>query len=273
MPGLGWLDVSEIDFNALLLLEPLHAAYLAGRQPSEAMGTALTAHPAVRWYLVHIHPPIQAYIDSCLALAQPDLAPEALRTAEVAVLDSMHDWLIYVLNPDRYDQLAFLGWDDRSLLGMADFRDKIVLDIGSGTGRLAFTVAPYARAVYAVEPVANLRRFLWHKRTRLGMKNVYPSDGTLIQIPFPADFADILMAGHVFGEDFDAEYSEMARVVKHGGMILLHPGTNATQDDQAHPFLTSKGFEFDTFEEPGDGLKRKYWKTIHKPIQHKEHTL
>jgi hypothetical protein len=72
MPGLGWLDVSEIDFNALLLLEPLHAACLAGRQPSEAMGTALAAHPAVRWYLGHIHPPIQAYIDGCLALAQPD---------------------------------------------------------------------------------------------------------------------------------------------------------------------------------------------------------
>lgn len=272
MPGLGWLDVSEINFNALLLLEPLHAAYLTQRQPSEAMGTALAAHPAVHWYLLHIHPPIQAYIDGCLALAQPDPGPETLRAAEVAVLDSMHDWLIYILDPNRYNQLAFLGWDDQSLLGMADFSDKIVLDIGSGTGRLAFTVAPYASAVYAVEPVANLRRFLWHKSAHLGLDNVYPSDGKLTQIPFQADFADILMAGHVFGEDFDAEYTEMARVVKHGGMILLHPGTNATQDDEAHHFLITKGFEYDTFEEPGDGLKRKYWKTVHKPIQHKEYT-
>jgi SAM-dependent methyltransferase len=266
MPGLGWLDVSEIDFNTLLLLEPLHAAYMAGRQPSKAMGTALAAHPAVCWYLGHIHPPIQAYIDGCLALAQPDPAPEALREAEVVVLDSMHDWLIYVLNPERYDQLAFLGWDDRSLLGMADFSEKIVLDIGSGTGRLAFTVAPYAQTIFAVEPVANLRRFLWHKRASLGLNNVYPSDGELTQIPFPANFADILMAGHVFGEDFDAEYSEMARVVKHGGMILLHPGTNAQSEDDAHQFLIKKGFEFDTFDEPGDGLKRKYWITVHKTL-------
>lgn len=272
MPGLGWLDVSDIDFNALLLLEPLHAACMTQRQPSETMGTALAAHPAVRWYLGHIHPPIQAFIDGCLDLAQPDPAPEALRMAEVAVMDSMHDWLIYVLEPEHYDQLPFLGWDDESLLGMADFRDKIVLDIGSGTGRLAFTVAPLARAVYAVEPVANLRRFLWRKRARLGLDNVYPSDGTLTQIPFPENFAAILMAGHVFGEDFDAEYSEMARVVKHGGMILLHPGTNAVHDDDAHHYLVTHGFKYETFEEPADGLKRKYWKTLHKPIQHKEHT-
>jgi SAM-dependent methyltransferase len=266
MPGLGWLDVSEINFNALLLLEPLHAAYLAGRQASQAMGTSLAAHPAVRWYLVQIHPPIQSFIDGCLALAQRDPAPKALRDAELAVLNSMHDWLIYILDPERYDQLAFLGWVDQSLLGMADFRDKIVLDIGSGTGRLAFTVAPLARAVYAVEPVANLRRFLWHKRARLGLENVYPSDGTLTQIPFPVNFADILMAGHVFGEDFDAEYNEMIRVVKHSGMILLHPGTNAQSEDDAHQFLITKGFDFNTFDEPGDGLKRKYWKTVHKPF-------
>jgi SAM-dependent methyltransferase len=272
MTGLGWLDVSEIDFNALLLLEPLQAACLLERQPSEAMGTALAAHPTVCWYLGQIHPPIQTYLDGCLDLAQSDPTLESLREAEVTVLDSMHDWLIYVLDPNRYDQLAFLGWDDRSLLGMADFRDKIVLDIGSGTGRLAFTVAPYAHTVYAVEPVANLRRFLWHKRARLGLENIYPSDGTLTQIPFPEDFADILMAGHVFGGDFDAEYSEMARVVKHGGMVLLHPGTNAVHDDDPHHYLVTQGFKYDTFEEPGDGLKRKYWKTIHKPIQHKEHT-
>ena len=262
MSGLGWLDVSEINFNTLLLLEPLHAAYLAERQPSAAMGAALAAHPAVRWYLGQIHPPMHAYIEECLALAAEDPSPPALRTAELAVLDSMHDWLIYLLDPAQYDRLAFLAWDDRSLLDMADFTGKVVLDVGAGTGRLAFTVAPLAQAVYAVEPVANLRRFLWHKRAQLGLDNVYPSDGRITQLPFPDGFADIVMAGHVFGEDCDAEYHEMARVVRDGGMILLHPGTNARDEDDAHAYLVSQGFEFDTFEEPGQGLKRKYWKTV-----------
>jgi SAM-dependent methyltransferase len=267
MPGLGWLDVSDLDFNVLLLLEPLHVACLAQRQPDEAMGTALAAHPAVAWYLKQIHPPIQTYLARCMALSNPQPTPKQLRQAELDILDSMHDWLIYVLDPTKYDQLAFLNWDDSSLLSMADFSDKVVLDIGSGTGRLAFTVASFARAVYAVEPVANLRRFLWAKRAQLGVENVFPIDGILTQIPFENNFADILMAGHVFGEEFDAEYNEMVRVVRDGGLILLHPGTNATHDDDAHHFLISKGFEFEIFEEPGDGFKRKYWQTVHKPHQ------
>jgi ubiquinone/menaquinone biosynthesis C-methylase UbiE len=172
--------------------------------------------------------------------------------------------LIYVLNPARYDQLDFLNWDDASLLEMADFRHKIVLDIGSGTGRLAFAVAPIAKVVYAIEPVANLRAYLWEKRSRLGMDNVYPIDGKIDQIPFPDNFTDILITGHVFGEHPLEEYQEMQRVVRDGGMIILHPGTNAKSENEAHRFLLAEGFEFSTFTEPDDGLKRKYKKVIHK---------
>lgn len=264
MANLDWLDVNDIDFNALLLLEPLHIHYLAEQKPTQALGTALSRHPAVRWYLEHKHPPIADLIDQCLSLAKPNPSQEALRQAELEVLAGMQDWLIYLLAPERYDHLAFLAWDDTSLLSMADFRDKIVLDIGSGTGRLAFTVAPVAKVVYAVEPVANLRRYLWQKRTKMKINNLYPIDGTITQIPFPENFADILMAGHVFGEHPEQEYHEMLRVVPEGGLILLHPGTNANSEDEAHHYLIAQGFEFDHFEEPGEGLKRKYWKTIHK---------
>jgi SAM-dependent methyltransferase len=264
MSSLGWLEVSEVPFNALLLLEPLHVRYIAMREPDKNMGTALKAHPAVQWYLEQIFPPIHDYIQKCLVLGDDHPSAHELRKSELAVLDSMHDWLIYVLDPEKYDQLEFLTWEDSSLLGLADFTDAVVIDIGSGTGRLAFAVAPQASVVYALEPVANLRRFLWAKRDMLVLNNVYPIDGSIEQIPFPENITDIVMAGHVFGDDFDREYLEMYRVVRDGGMILLHPGTNAESDDEAHHFLIGKGFEFDTFIEPGDGQKRKYWKTIHK---------
>jgi ubiquinone/menaquinone biosynthesis C-methylase UbiE len=259
------MDVSEVSFNAILLLEPLHIEYLATLEPDAQMGTALKANPAVDWYMRQIHPPCSEYIDRCLALAQDDPNPEELRKAEIAVLDKIQDWLVYALDPDRYDKQPFLSWDDASLLGMADYKDKVVIDIGSGTGRLAFVVASVASTVYAVEPVANLRRYLWKKREELGFDNVFPLDGTITQIPLPDDFADIVMSGHVYGDDPAAEYHEMARVTREGGLVILHPGTHAgSEQNKAHQYLLKQGFEFDTFEEPRDGTKRKYWKTIHK---------
>lgn len=265
MPGLeSWMDVTEVSFNVLLLFEPVQIEYMATREPDPVMGTALKAHSAVDWYLRQIHPPISQYLDRCLDLAIQDANPERIRQSEIEILERYRDWVVYAVKPERYDQLPFHGWDDGSLLGMADFKQKVVIDIGSGTGRLAFAVAPIANTVYAVEPVANLRRFIWKKREDLGMDNVFPLDGTITQIPLPDDFADIVMSGHVFGDDPPAEVAEMTRVTRDGGMILLHPGTNANTEQEAHRYLVEQGFEFATFEEPGDGKKHKYWKTIHK---------
>ncbi|MDY6872989.1 MAG: class I SAM-dependent methyltransferase [Chloroflexota bacterium] len=265
MSPLDWMDVSEVSFNAMLLLERIQIEYIATLEPDAQMGTALKANPAVDWYLRQMHEPCGAYIDRCLEMAQEDPAPEDVRKAEVSVLNRFQDWLVYALDPEEYDRQPFLSWDDASLLGMADYKDKIVIDIGAGTGRLAFLVAPVASTVYAVEPVANLRRFLWEKREELGFDNVFPLDGTITQIPLPEDFADIVMSGHVFGDHPAAEYEEMVRVTRDGGLIILHPGTHAGQDqNKTHQYLLKQGFEFDTFEEPRDGTKRKYWKTIHK---------
>ncbi len=99
MVPLGWLDVTQISFTALLLLEPVHAEALKECEPNPQMGTALKANPSVEWYLRKIHPPIGDFIDRCLEMANPNPTPSERRQAEIDVMDSMHDWLIYVLDP------------------------------------------------------------------------------------------------------------------------------------------------------------------------------
>ena len=187
--------------------------------------------------------------------------PEQIRQAELKILNTINDLLVYVVDPTIYDAQPFLGWDSDELRKLTDFNGKIVIDIGSGTGRLVFVAAESASVVFAVELANNLRRYIKQKAQELKLPNVYPVDGLITDLPFPAGFSDITMGGHVFGENPGAEYAEMMRVTKSGGMLILCPGSSLT-DTKAHEFLASHGFSWSVFEEPKDGMKRKYWKQV-----------
>ena len=130
--------------------------------------------------------------------------------------------------------------------------------MGAGTGRLALVAAKTARVVYCVDPVNNLRNYLKLKAKDQGINNVYIVDGLIEEIPFEEDFADVIVAGHVVGGDVKVEIAEMLRVVKAGGQIILCPGNN-DEDNDTHKYLVKKGFSWSRFEQPRDGVKRKYW--------------
>lgn len=259
---LNWMDVSDLSFNTVLLLEQVQLSWLPGWMPEPEMAVALQANPVVAWYMRHKCPSIAGWVDRMLA-APPGGAPDPaeVRRAEVAVLQSMMDLVVYAVDPAIYDAQPFLGWDSEELLSITSFAGKVVIDVGAGTGRLALTVADRAQAVFAVEPVANLRAYLMRKVRAQGWRNVYVLDGLITQIPFPEGTADVTMGGHVFGDNPEAEFREMRRVTKQGGMIILCPG-NPDKDNDTHNFLLAQGFAWARFEEPGDGWKRKYWHRV-----------
>lgn len=259
--GLNWMDVSEVSFNTFLLMERVQLQWLVSWLPKRECGIALSAHPAVAWYFKHKCPETASWVDAVIAAAPRGLSHEEVRSAEKTVLASCNDMVVYAIDPTVYDAQPFLKWDSNELLSTADFRGKTVLDIGSGTGRLALTVAGLARTVYAVEPVANLRRYVMEKAQAAGHTNVYAVDGLLTQIPFSDAFADITMAGHVFGDDPEEEIAEAERVTKPDGMVIGCPG-NGNADNAMHEAFLAHGYEWSSFEQPRDGIKRKYWKTM-----------
>ena len=175
----------------------------------------------------------------------------------------MTDLVVYAVDPAVYDAQPFLRWDTNELMSMADFTGKTVIDVGAGTGRLTLPVAEKASTVFAVEPVANLRAYLKKKAHARGLENIYPVDGLITEIPFPEGTADVTMGGHVFGDNLNAEYTELLRVTKVGGKIILCPG-NADTDNETHAFLIARGYEWSRFEEPHEGWKRKYWRRVEK---------
>ena len=256
-----WIDVSDLSFNSLLLLERVQLSWFPGWVSERELGIALRANPAVEWYVRHKCPDIAGWLDSLMADADQLGGPVSVREAEEAVMREIDDLLVYVIDPSLYDARPFLGWDSRELTDLVDFSGKTVIDVGSGTGRLALVAAPNAAAVFAVEPVGNLRRFLTEKARRHGLTNVHPSEGLITNIPFPDAFADVTMGGHVFGDDPEAEVREVLRVTRPGGTVIACPGNNDV-DNETHRAFAAHGFEWSRFEEPEDGTKRKYWRTV-----------
>jgi SAM-dependent methyltransferase len=254
-----WMDVSNLSFLNFLLLEQVQLSWLPGWLPEDKLAIALKANPAVEWYLRNKCPQLKDWLDRVMSTPQRIGDSVSIRQAEIDVLASMTDLVVYAVDPAVYDAQPFLDWDSNELLCLVDFAGKNVIDVGAGTGRLALTVATVAAAVFAVEPVANLRSYLKQKSMNQNIRNVYPVDGLITDMPFPDRFAGITMGGHVFGECPEAEYNELLRVTKPGGMIILCPG-NSDKDNDVHNFLIANGFGWSRFEEPRDGWKRKYWR-------------
>lgn len=256
-----WIDATKLSFKSLLLLERWQIELLSKRTFGKDFAIAIKANPEVEWFLRNKFPEISGWLDKILSIELADSSIEDIRKAELAIMDEINDWLTYAIDPAVYDNQLFLKWDSTELLNLADFTGKVVLDVGAGTGKLAFLVADKAKAIYAVEPIESLRHWMKNKAQEKKLNNFYVADGFIESLPFSDGFADIVMSGHVFGDNLEEENQELERVVKKGGMIIHCPGNN-DEDNETHQFLIRHGYDWSRFEEPDDGVKRKYWKIV-----------
>ena len=153
-------------------------------------------------------------------------------------------------------------WDPARLLELADFKNKTILDVGSGSGRLAFAAAGLAREVYACEPVETLRAYLRSRIRREGLNNVRVVDGMADSLPYPNDLFDIVMSGHVVGDDYDGELTELARVTKPGGWLIDCPGeeTHCAPDQE----LLRRGWEMLSYPSHLGSQVHRYRKRVIK---------
>ena len=258
----GWIDATQFSFNALLLMDRWIFRAIARNQNQEfgeKLGIALAGNPTVHWYIVNKCPERRDYYDTCTSTATGECSAQGVRDAEVYVLDALDAFVVYVY-PELTESLPYVkDWDPQRLLEMADFGGKTVLDIGAGTGRLAFAAAPFARVVYASEPVDRLREYMREKAKRLKVENVRVLDGTIEELPFEDESFDVVMSGHVFGDDPDAEWHEMSRVTRPGGYVIDCPG----EEHRKRPLneeLVRLGFEYSHYVSRTGGDVYRYWK-------------
>ncbi len=261
--ALGWIEVEKFPFDCFLLLERFQIRYVCMAESGEkraALAIALRYNPSVKWYFMRRCPECAAFVEQIVKEAPNGLDVADIRAAEIRVMMEHEDFVVYT-HPEIMDSSCnfIYGWDESRLFELADFTDKVVLDIGSGSGRLAFAAAKVARMVYASEPVSTLREFMRDKIATEGIKNVRVVDGLVENLPYPDDTFDIVMSGHVVGDDYEAEMTEIMRVVKPGGWVLDCPGE---EDRKGRPssILLADGFEVFHYESKFDGDVYRYRK-------------
>ena len=248
---LNWINANEYSFNTFLLMEEFQIRLMMNtggcrgdkEKWKHSMGIALNANPAVKWYLTNRCPKCALIIEELTANAPQTTDARQIRNAETYCLLSVEDFTVYTTPEIMAEKCDFIrGWSKERLFELADFEGKTVLDVGAGSGRLTFAAADKAAWVYASEPVGTLREYMRDKIAEKGIKNVRVLDGFITQLPFPDSTFDIVMSGHVIGDNFDDEISEITRVCKPGGLLLNCPG-DSERDIPPNTELTSRGFE------------------------------
>lgn len=260
----GMFAGAVLSADDLLLLEPFQIGYLPGWVPEPELGTLLQARPHLHRYLVTCRPDLASFLQGASDAGTPDADEAELTRCEDLVVWTVADLVVYNKCPEVYDALPFHGWPFAEITDLVSLEDKTVLDCGSGTGRVALEAARHAEVVYSVEPVGRLRRYIRDRARDLRLEGLFVVDGFLDDLPFPDQFADVVVTSHALGWRLSEELTELERVVRRPGAILHCPGTaEGAREDPQHTELVSDawGYEWAPMAE-ADGPKRKYWKYL-----------
>lgn len=101
--------------------------------------------------------------------------------------------ILYCYYPEVYDAFARIPKrpDMLEVLNERfDFRGKVIVDVGSGTGLSTFQLARWAAQVIGVEPEEAMRELALTKASGLGLACIRFERGDVEHIPLPDGYAD-----------------------------------------------------------------------------------
>jgi SAM-dependent methyltransferase len=240
----------------LLLLETFQIIYLADRVSVNEFAILLRTYPVVQRFLLSKYPPIAAFLHRILeeniAVIDPQQTEEQCQDA----LWEIGDLIIYNKHPELFDAQAPIKWDMEEITAITTIEGKIVADVGAGSGRIAFLLAPFAQTVFAVEPITSFRQFMKKKAEEKNVKNLFVMDGTLDTIPLPNSSLDILITSNAIGWKLQKELKEIERVIKAKGHAIHLLQSNSEVENPFHDILVSSPWNYTCLQDSGKGKKK-----------------
>lgn len=150
--------------------------------------------------------------------------------ASAKKIDKARDWtVLYGSEAEKYDIYAREYFDPsdlelKTLRTLADFRNKVVLDVGAGTGRLAIPLAREVQKLCAMDPARDMLDFMRKRLVELQLEDkVEIKEVSSEFIPYPSNYFDIILCVWVVChfKNFEKSFQEVKRVLKNGGTLLV----------------------------------------------------
>jgi ubiquinone/menaquinone biosynthesis C-methylase UbiE len=190
--------------------------------------------------------------------------------------------ILYRDYPEIYDEFAHVPYRPKMidiLHERFNLHDKIIVDIGSGSGRSSIALARYAEKVIGVEPEESMRDVAQKNTVEQGLENIVYIDGRAEAIPLEDSTVDLVIAltatMYPPEEVIPVFIKEARRVIKPVGTIVsvdVAPGwyggalAHVIDDPDADIELTAKHRLF--VEEAGfsylDVIQTAYYGSLEK---------
>lgn len=263
-----WINAQDYTMNCFLFFERWALRYIfknsENKEYIQDMAKALYKYPYLKEFIRIKAPEVKDFMDAIEKVDCKKYFSEELREAETKILQ-MHETFVVYAYPEIMNQVNYIrNWFPENLYRLVDLTDKIVLDVGAGTGRLAFAAAKKAKRVYASEPCDMLREYMRDYIKQEKIANVRVLDGFIENLPFEDNTFDVVISGHVIGDNYDKEISELTRVLKDQGLIVVCNGDDEFKRKGPNEELVKRGFEWFVHESIEGGIIYDYRKQVKK---------
>lgn len=260
----NWIKPEEYTMDTLLYFDRWILRYVLSQRKEYQgnylllTGKALSFYPHVVDFCRNRAPECQSFLDAALQCVPAGLSAQEARRAETEFLQYHETFVVYAW-PEIMEKVNYIAdWDRKWLDELIALKGMVVLDVGAGTGRLAFAAARDALRVYASEPCDRLREYMRDQAIKNHVRNIKVLDGFVENLPFEDATFDAVLSGHVVGDDYDKELAEMRRVTKPGGWLVICNGDDEFVRKAPNPELISRGFEAFSHQSPSGGVIFNY---------------